>query len=284
VWGYTSTVTMFDIVLFLVAVGVFMILDMIKPSYGVVFDKATGEYVDTAFIVLMNADTNTEITRCLTDMFGRYYFFVQPGRYKLVVERTHFSVQYTRSPFAILYGSPYKGAVIEREQESAISVPLALHKDAPDWNHENKLAIKRDIAGHRVPLRWFALTIAAAHLIIAVTLFIVTLSVLYGVLAVMMLVWWAVFLYDHSPVNGRVAWEKFGRNGGYMQIHGYADVLIKKVPLTARGYYWSLIPPGTYVVRLYEYTDETHTTADMIREYHDVPVPTGILNKSFLVE
>jgi hypothetical protein len=275
---------MFDIVLFLVAVGLFMILDMIKPSYGVVFDEATGEYVDTAFIVLINADTNTEIARSLTDMCGRYYFFVQPGRYRLLVERTHFSVTHTRSPLVILYGSPYQGGVIERKNESAISVPLALHKDAPDWNHENKLAIKRDIAGYSVWLRWFGLVIAASHAVVSLGLFITTHSLLYGVLAVMTLVWWVVFLYDHSPVVGRVGWDTQGRRGGFMQIHGYADVLIKKIPLSDRGYYWALIPPGNYTVRLYEYIDDSHTTNRMVREYHDVSVSTGILNKSFLVE
>ncbi len=275
---------MLEIVLFLIAVGIFMILDMIKPSYGVVFDEATGEYVDTAFIILMNADTNTEITRVLTDMRGRYYFFVQPGRYRLAVERTHFSITYTHSPLVILYGAPYQGGVIERTQESAISIPLALHKDCADWNHENKLAIKRDIAGYSVWLRWIALGIAAAHLIVSLTLFAVTHSLLYGILAVMVLAWWAVFLYDHSPVVGQVGWGGQGKYGGSMQVHGYADILIKKIPLSKNGHYWSLIPAGVYTVRLYEYVDESMTTTRLVREYREVPVPNGILNKSFLVE
>jgi len=274
---------MFHIMLFLIAVGLFMLLDMIKPSYGVVFDVSSGEYVDTAFIILLDADTGTEIMRTLTDMRGRYYFFVPPGRYKLAVERTHFSVVHTTSPFAMLYGAPYRGGVITVKTESAISVPLALHKDAPDWNHENKLAIKRDIAGFRVYLRWAGLGVSFAHLMISLALFAITLSPLFGVLSVMMLVWWGFFLYDHSPVNGVVHWNHSGRRDGYIAVHGYGDVLIKKVPLTAQGNYWSLIPPGNYTMRVYEYTGEGATIPQLVREYDAVIVPTGILNKSFLV-
>lgn len=277
---------MLIIILFLVAVILYVALDMIKPAYGVVFDVATGEYVDTASVVLSNADSGLEIARSLTDMRGRYYFFVPPGRYKLSVERTHFSV--TRpgitSPLAILYGAPYQGEVIVRNTESALSVPIALQQNAFDWNHKNKIAIRREIAGFSVVVRIATLIIAATHVIASLALFVATLSSLYGVLACMMLVWWWVFLYDHSPVNGIVNWVTSGRRDGSIHVHGYGDVLVKKIPITASGNYWALVPPGTYTMRVYEHPDTEPSDTRLVREYERVIVPTGVLNKSFLVK
>lgn len=271
---------MLIVFLFFMTVGLFLALDVLKPPFGVVFDVATGEYIDTAIITLVNAKTGQFVTKAISDLHGRYYFFAPPGQYRIIVERTHFEVVYSHSPIACIYGVPYQGQIINHSDESAISYSIAMKQTAPDWNHKNKLSAKRDTAGVSVVARWIVLFVALLVTVAAFFYFFFSSLLLLGGVGIMMLVWWGVFLFDHSPAHGIRHWGAPNYRSGYVEVLGKGDVLVKKVPITVEGNYWALIPPGKYTVRIYGVGSDQ--ALELTNEYKGVSLQSGVLDRALV--
>jgi hypothetical protein len=60
----------------------------IRP-WGVVYDSITKQPLDPALVSLRNLK-NEEISSAITDIDGRYGFFMEPGEYKIVVNKTNY--------------------------------------------------------------------------------------------------------------------------------------------------------------------------------------------------
>lgn len=270
------------IILFIVITTLlYIFLSYMRPAYGTVFTTHQGEYVDLATIILVDADTRREVSRVVSDMRGRYAFFVQPGKYRILVERTHFSPVYGFSFFNLIYGMPYRGGVIVRTSESVIGLPIALEQNAPDWNHTNKIRLKKQIAGYQVVLRIVTALITVSSIVVTLILTIQARSLQMLGISVALIVWLLLFLYDHTPVVGRVFSRAIAFNKSFIEVIGFGGTVIKKIPVTQSGHYWSLVPPGSYDLLLYRINDIDKS--ELVAHFKRIYCPRGVLNKSLHV-
>ncbi len=110
--------------------------------WGVVYDSVTKQPIDPAYVQLQDEDGN-DIKTSITDIDGRYGFLVEPGRYRLKVNKTNYSfpskkLKGKRSD--VIYDDLYFGEIFEINDKVAIAgknVPM--DPDKFDWNEFAKL-------------------------------------------------------------------------------------------------------------------------------------------------
>ncbi len=271
-----------EIIITILCVILYSVLHEMKRPFGVIFDTTTGEYIDSATIILINAKTNTEVSRTISSMSGRYAFFVPKGDYRIQVERTHFSFIPRWNLHTMIYGANYRGEVIHRYRDSVISVPIAMTQTGQDWNHTNKLATGKNTAGRTLLFRKLCLFFALLTVIGSISLAVDGFSYLDIILCAVSVGWWGLFLFEHLPVIGQIRFKNGKPTPGYIDVVGYNGILIKRIPTTDRGRYWSLIPSGVYTLYIYAKSLGANNPT-LLKSIPNVECRRGILNKVFFV-
>jgi hypothetical protein len=112
-----------------------------KKPWGVVYDSVTKQPIDPAYVVLMDMQGN-EIATAITDMNGRYGFAVDPGTYRIVVNKTNYQFPSTKLAGKTddgLYDELYFGGdVVVSKQGEIITKNIPLDALAFDWNEYTK--------------------------------------------------------------------------------------------------------------------------------------------------
>lgn len=112
-----------------------------KKPWGVVYDSVTKHPIDPAYVVLMDMAGN-EVATAITDMNGRYGFAVDPGTYKIVVNKTNYQFPSTKLAGKTddgLYDELYFGGdVVVSKEGEIITKNIPLDALAFDWNEYTK--------------------------------------------------------------------------------------------------------------------------------------------------
>ena len=107
-----------------------------KP-WGTVYDSVTKQPLDPAYVTLMD-ENGKEITSAITDIDGRFGFLIEPGRYRMVANKTNYQFPSKRldgKSSDELYSNLYSGELIEITDKSQVitkSIPMDPLKF--DWN------------------------------------------------------------------------------------------------------------------------------------------------------
>lgn len=110
-----------------------------KAPWGIVFDANTKEPVDPVILTLTDSKGNQ--TQTVNDIFGRYEFLVEPGKYGLKAEKTNYSFPSSSLEGKFtdgFYDSLYFGKELIVESSQKIDLNIPMDQVATDWNQEEK--------------------------------------------------------------------------------------------------------------------------------------------------
>lgn len=237
-----------------VGIGAVCLLDRVVEPWGTTFDVVTRQPVDLTLVILETI-AGEHVAQMVTDLRGRFAFWVAPGTYRLKIERSHFEFppRHATVQFDAAYGFYYDGGNIEITQPTVLGAPVPLQQTAYDWNHEKKLTIasgslniplfrQRLIVSHAL---WTALLVSLVVCIIVPSLMLLA---VVGVLIVLM--------------RYRYRWEHFVRPGQLTGniipgmrlqvaiIDPKSNVRIVDTTADSLGRYFVLVPSGIYTVQV----------------------------------
>ncbi|MDQ5954175.1 MAG: hypothetical protein QG583_103, partial [Patescibacteria group bacterium] len=119
--------------LFLYGVG----LKKRNRPWGVVYDSITKQPLDPVYVVLLDLKGN-EVATSITDMDGRYGFLVEPGVYKIKVNKNNYnfpSEKLVGKSSDELYNDLYFGSIIEvKERGEVIAKNIPMDPIGFNWN------------------------------------------------------------------------------------------------------------------------------------------------------
>lgn len=112
-----------------------------KP-WGVVYDSVTKLPIDPAFVTLTTHDQrlpDIEEAR-VTDINGRFSFFVNPGRYMITVTKTNyvFPSKIIKNSSDGKFGKIYRGEIIDVEKPYIFNLSIPMDPVKFDWNQSIK--------------------------------------------------------------------------------------------------------------------------------------------------
>lgn len=113
-----------------------------KRPWGVVFDSETKEPLDPAYVSVIDTVTGNEVFNQITDIDGRFGFFLKQGTYRIVVNKTNYlfpSKKLAGQMKDNVYDNLYFGetfSVVGNEKIITLNVPM--DRLATDWNQEAK--------------------------------------------------------------------------------------------------------------------------------------------------
>ncbi len=139
----TTTITSFSDIYLLLVRGVGLVLGFFRKRrkpWGTVYDSVTKRPLDPAYITIQKED-GEEISDAITDLDGRFGFFVPPGRYSLSASKTNYSF-----PSRVLVGrdrdemyeSLYHGDFLENKEGEVVVRNIPLDPIGFDWNEFEK--------------------------------------------------------------------------------------------------------------------------------------------------
>ncbi len=113
-----------------------------QRPWGTVYDSITKRPLDPAYVTLIDEATGKEVASAITDLDGRYGFLVQPGKYKIVAQKTNYdypSFRMEGKSFDEVYGDIYFGTdlTITHEGET-ITKNIPMDPQKFDWNEFTK--------------------------------------------------------------------------------------------------------------------------------------------------
>ncbi len=122
---------------FLTAIG----MKKRRKPWGVVYDSITKRPIDPAYVMLTDMMGN-EIATAITDINGRYGFAVDPGTYKIVVNKSNYvfpSTKLAGKTSDSLYDDLYFGGdVVVAKEGEIITKNIPIDQIAFDWNEYTK--------------------------------------------------------------------------------------------------------------------------------------------------
>jgi hypothetical protein len=122
-----------------------------KHPWGVVYDSVSKQPIDPA-IVTLTSDTG-KIFQTVTDMYGRYQFFVEPGKYKISVEKTSFAFP-SKIIISPLIETVYPNALTTTEinvsSNDKVDINIPMDRLEGNWNQIEK--VRMGINGQSVLL------------------------------------------------------------------------------------------------------------------------------------
>lgn len=107
--------------------------------WGTVYDAVTKQPIDPAYVTIETA--GKEISSAITDIDGRYGFFLPPGTYTLKAGKTHYqfpSAKLAGRTADELYGNLYFGEPFMTTPEEVIDRNVPLDPIGFDWNEFTK--------------------------------------------------------------------------------------------------------------------------------------------------
>lgn len=112
-----------------------------ENPWGTVYDSVTKRPLDPVYLIMEKADPNTsqrqEIATAISDIDGRFSFFLPAGTYYLKANKTHYHFPSTRllgRDHDELYDRLYFGGAITANGEAVINLNVPLDPLDFDWN------------------------------------------------------------------------------------------------------------------------------------------------------
>jgi hypothetical protein len=113
-----------------------------KRPWGVVYDSETKEPLDPAYVSAIDVATGKEVYNQITDIDGRYGFFLKTGTYQIVVNKTNYlfpSKKLAGQMRDAVYENLYFGETFSVSgEEKVITLNVPMDRLATDWNQDEK--------------------------------------------------------------------------------------------------------------------------------------------------
>ena len=225
--------------------------------WGTVYDSVTKRPLDPAFVVARQ--NGYHVTDAITDLDGRYGFFLPGGRYALQVNKTHY-----RFPSSILadknsdelYNNLYFGEELLVPEGEVITRNIPLDPIGFDWNEfaKNKMSLMR-LSSRREKIKLLILdSLYIIGFILAILALLITpsgwnfsvVSLYITIFAIQ--TFWRV---RQHPITIKDATS--GEPYSYAVVRIFLDGLnqeIKRIIADEFGRFFALVSPGKYYITI----------------------------------
>lgn len=113
-----------------------------KRPWGVVYDSQTKEPLDPAYVSVVDTESGKEVYNQITDIDGRYGFFLKKGTYQIIVNKTNYlfpSKLLAGQMRDSIYENLYFGETFSvTGEEKVITLNVPMDRLATDWNQDEK--------------------------------------------------------------------------------------------------------------------------------------------------
>ncbi|MBI4136362.1 MAG: hypothetical protein HY481_02345 [Candidatus Vogelbacteria bacterium] len=256
--------------------------------WGVVYDAVTKRPLDPAYVVVRRG--NEDAATAITDLDGRYGFFLPGATYSLTANKTHYrfpSLKLQGKNRDELYEHLYFGEPLTTKSGEVINRNIPLDPIAFDWNEFAKqqqgffiLHSRRERRRSLIYNTLFALgaIIALYRLLFAPNWISVTIVGFYAAVFLLKYVWRA-----RRPVAA-VRRRATGEPVSFAIIRAFVpgiDQPVKSVVADGLGRFFLLTPPGEYYITVEEkLPDETYKK---IYQSPPLKLAKGVLTKDLSV-
>ena len=257
-----------------------------KP-WGTVYDAVTKQPIDPAYVTVEKlAEPDKEVASAITDIDGRYGFFLPAGAYKIKAGKTHY--QFPSQKLAghsadELYGDLYFGEAINTDGQEVLNKNIPLDPIGFDWNEFTKnkstyfkVYSDKEIKRARIFNIIYGLGFISAFISMVVSPGVINLLAVFVYLA--LFVFSFVWQRWHKPVT--VKWQKSGEPIPFAIIRFFLTDLsqeVKHIVTDNLGRFYTLLRPGKY----YFTVEEKMSDGSYRKVYQSdsLELKKGVLNK-----
>ncbi len=261
-----------------------------KP-WGTVYDSVTKRPLDPAYVVVKRVQDDNQVAEAITDLDGRYGFFLPGGHYVIQAGKTHYefpSKRLAKTDTDELYSNIYHGEQLFTTSGEVITRNIPLDPVGFDWNEfvKDKQTLYRlysrrekvkSIIFDGLYLLGFIFTIIST--ILTPSLFNFIVLSFYLILFFVQTYWHtnykAIRIYDH----------KSGEPYPYSIIRVFLSNLnqeVKRLVADEFGRFYLLVAPGRYYITI----DAKQNDGSYRRVYRslDLNLPKGVLNEDIKID
>jgi streptogramin lyase len=257
----------------------------IKP-WGTVYDSVTKQPLDPVYVSLINLE-GKEVASSITDIDGRYGFYVDPGVYKVLPRKTNYIFPSSALAEHLqdeLYQDLYFGDYINVAEGQIITNNIPMDPINFDWNEfaKNKKQLfkfysKKELLFSRISNILFGIGFGVATLALIVS------PEKYNIIIFGLYI--LVFILRRIKFKFKVKGRVFDKNGlplsyGVIRVFSISSnvELIHKV-VDRMGRYHILLPNGNYYVKIEKKNDDG--SYSVVYTSESIEVTRGVLNRIF---
>jgi hypothetical protein len=257
--------------------------------WGTVYDSVTKQPLDPAIVTLIDK-SGTQVGLTITDIDGRYGFFVEPGEYTINARKTHYifpSEKLSGKRSDNLYGDLYFGGSFELEEGETVTKNIPLDQQAFDWNEQAKRrsGLMNFYSAHEP----FLVAVLDVLFIVGFGVSVVATFVAphfynFGILGLYVFIAVLRMIGIKPKTYGRLVSKKTKKPLSFASVsvmRSGVDREMRRIITDAYGRYYCLVNPGSYYLKI-----ETKDKNGEVKETYytdDIPVRKGVLNRSLTV-
>lgn len=227
-----------------------------KKPWGTVYDSVTKMPLDPAYVTLKD-ESGKEVASSITDLDGRFGFFVPKGTYYISAEKVNYAFPSTKLNSKVsdsMYSDLYFGGKVEVSEDGAvISKNIPLDPQRFDWNEfeKNRMNISKPHAKELMFVKvanvlfWAGGILSAAAVIFAPGKYNIMVFCLYLALLILRKVGVKPRAFGVIAEEGTKAPLSFAAVSVYSPL--LQSEVFKKVA-DEGGRYYALVPKGNYTV------------------------------------
>jgi hypothetical protein len=257
--------------------------------WGVVYDSVTKQPIDPAYVVVERMEEG-EKRSAITDLDGRYGFFLPPGHYSLLANKTHYkfpSEKLIGKSHDELYDNLYFGSSFPLEENQIIRYNIPLDPVGFDWNEfaKNKDKIF-SLYSRRQKLRvwvfnslfYIGMVLSSYGTLLHPTKLNMSVLAVYGGIIVFQAFWKRK--HKVTTLMNKATKQPIPFAIISVTVPGLG-VLMKKIVSDELGRFYLLVPPGVYDVTVSEKQDDASYA--VVWQKKNVSFKKGILDEDILV-
>ncbi len=261
-----------------------------SPPWGTVYDAVTKRPIDPAYVSVVPVNKDEEASSAITDIDGRYGFFLPAGQYLIKVGKTHYlfpSKTLAGKDRDELYRNLYFGEPVQVAGEEVVNKNIPLDPIGFDWNEFAKskseffkIYSTKEIRRNRLLSGLYVLgfVMSLASLVYTPSWFDVAIVTVYIALYIFQQFWSA----RHRPVQ--IKSEATGEPLPFAIVRFYFADLgteVRSVVADELGRFFALLRPGKYFYTV----EEKQNDGSYKRVLTSAPVEMkrGLVAKNILV-
>jgi hypothetical protein len=255
--------------------------------WGVVFDSATKQPLDPAYVTLLDA-TGKEVASSITDLDGRFGFPVSPGMYTITVGKTHYefpSKKLLGRSSDELYPNLYFGEPIQvTEQGQVITKNIPMDAVGVDWNEQAKkeMQVANFFKKHDALLIRIINVLYVVGFVTSLLAFLASSSIFNGIVTGLYIFMLFLYIVGLHPKPHGILTDSKGYPLSFAIMRIFNANLKKEVAhkvSDADGKYYCLVQKGEYYVTIEKKNpDGTYTHVFTSQPFK---ATKGVINQNF---
>ncbi len=259
-----------------------------RQPWGTVYDAITKQPIDPAYVSVLRA--GKEVSTAITDIDGRYGFFLPWGEYELAAKKTHyqFPSETLRGKTADqLYDNLYFGQPIRTGGEEVVNLNIPLDPIGFDWNEfaKSKQNYFKVFSNHslwraRLGNALYAAGFAAAlgYVLFTPSWLNIAVLLLYVAISLFKTYWH----YHHKVLA--LTWAGSGEPLPFAVIRIFLvepKQEIKKVITDGFGRFFVLVRPGVYYLTVEE--KQADASYRLVYQSEPLTLKRGVLSDNIVI-